>query len=274
MKKIICVTVLLFSVIPFLFSCNKKSDIKDISELMGDYGDVEFSKSDILSDYVFANDVYCETTESGLHANTDAVVYGKAGKSFEVKVIATMPTTKIIPAEESESGEEEKITEYKDITAYVRFMMFTPSEVLYDSTGSIKENVAMRLLLRVSSHMWDEKCIPLSEGDEAFLYLQSTASDTDIMKIKDRGFADFVLYDGYNGVIKKVNDGYIFSEAHTFLRDISENYDSYKKYEDIPAEMKRCYASAGSYEANMKSLYYAENVIPSVKDNIKYYLEK
>lgn len=271
-KRIICVLLAVFCVLCSSSCSNSK--LKALDELMGEHGGVSYKLANDAEKYNFTSDIFTETTESGVHANVKAIVGGKVVSADEIEVSMQMPMTETIPAEESESGEIEERTVYYPVTAYIRLLTFKPSKVYYDADKGIKANNDIRILMRVSSRMWDSEAIPLFEGDECVLYLESSEAENDIMKIQKLGFADYILYDSRNGVIKKTKDGYIFSDVQEFLSRSGEKISaSESDYEKLSENEKKCYKDASDYVRVMKKMYFAKSVEDGIKNNVEFYLE-
>lgn len=275
--KILCISIL---ALLCLCSCNdKKASAKELSGLLKNYGNVEFSMSEESDLYNFDNDIFTVMDENSLHATSQAIVKGKVTGVDELKVNIQYPMERIIPAEESATGSEEVITEYIPVEAYIRLLTFKPSEVFYDATGKVGED-EFRIMTRISSKMWDDRAIPLSEGDEAILYLSSAEAENDIMKIYDRGFASFVLYDSSSCVIKKTDKGWLFGKSHKFMSEAAKEYtEVFGLTSDNAADLyskdklAKCYKDAASYYSSLSSLFVIDNPDGAVKNNVRYYYE-
>lgn len=264
--------ILILTICMLLTACSSKGTLKPINELLGTYNDVTFESAQLASTYNFTTDVFTDNGESGLYAETQTIVEGKVSEVDEVAVKVTLPVEEIIPAEESETGEEEKKTVYVPVTAYIQLLTVKCTEVLYDKEGELEDGAEIRILNKVSSRMWDEQAIPLFEGDECILLLKSSYDSNDIMKIYDRGFAKYLLFDARNGVFKKTDKGYLASSVQDFATRDETKVDA--DYNSLPAEVKKCYKNAESYAKAMEGMFFVKDAKDKVLNNIRYYYEK
>ena len=121
--------------------------------------------------------------------------------------------------------------------------------------------------------MWDEEATPLFEGDECILLLKTSYDANDVMKIYQRGFAKYLLFDARNGVFKKTDKGYVTSSAQEFATKDAEAVSG-DGYDSLPENVKKCYKSAESYKKAMSGMYYVTDAKQKVLNNIKYYFEQ
>lgn len=267
------ILILAFSLL--LTACSQNSVPKPVSELVGTYGDVTFETAEIEKVYNFTSGVYTDNGESGLYAEAALIVSGKIVSVDEVSVEVTLPMEETIPAEESESGKEEKRTVYVPVTAYIQLLTLKCDDVLHNINGEVKKGDEIRILNKVSSRMWDEQATPLFEGDECILLLKSSYDANDVMKIHDRGFAKYLLFDARNGVFKKTDKGYLTSSAQEFAVGGEEAVNaSEEDWVELSENIKRCYKNAESYVTAMQGMYYVKDAKSKVENNIKYYYEK
>lgn len=258
-----------------LCSCSQKGSLKPIDELLGTHGEVTFEAAELAKDYNFTSDVFTDNGESGLYAEASAIVEGKISSVDEVAVKLSLPMEEVIPAEESETGEEERRTVYVPVTAYIQLLTLDVGDVMKDKDGKLTSGEQIRILSRVSSRMWDEQATPLFEGDECILLLKSSYDANDVMKIYDRGFARYLLFDQRGGVFKKTDKGYLTSSAQEFATRDEESVNATKAdYDTLPDEIKKCYKSADGYVAAMVGMYYVEDAKSKVQNNVKYYYEQ
>ena len=271
--KIIKYSILALALCLALTSCSSQGALKPIDELLGKHGEVTFEAATIAENYNFTSGVYTDNGESGLYAEATSVVEGQITAVDEVAVKLTLPMEEKIPAEESESGEEETRTVYVPITAYIQLLTLKCTDVLRDVDGKLHSGDEIRILNKVSSHMWDEEAIPLFEGDECILLLKSSYDANDIMKIHQRDFAKYLLFDARNGVFKKTDKGYITGSAQEFATKDAKAVSG-DDYASLPEDVKKCYKNAESYKKAMNGMFYVEGAKDKVLNNIKYYFEK
>lgn len=264
--------ILILTISILLTACSSKSTLKPLNELFGTYNDVTFESAQLANTYNFTTDVFTDNGESGLYAETQTIIEGKITALDEVAVKVTLPMEEIIPAEESETGEKEKKTVYVPVTAYIQLLTVKCTEVLYDREGELENGAEIRILNKVSSRMWDEQAIPLFEGDECILLLKSSYDANDIMKIYDRGFAKYLLFDARNGVLKKTDKGYLASSAQEFATRDESEVDT--DYSALSAEVKKCYKDAESYADAMEGMFFVKDAKDKILNNIRYYYEK
>ncbi len=257
--------------IVMLTSCAEK--LPSLKSVEGSYGDVTFSICDKAEKYNYTSDVFTEEKESGIYAKSELIAKCKIVSVDEMRVDVNMPMEQIIPAEESDTGEEEKITVYYPVTAYIELLTVKPEKIYHDSKESAEKGKKFRVMTRVSSRMWDKSAIPLFEGDECILFLQSSEAEDDIMKIKSRKIADYILYDSRNGVIKKTKDGYIFDKSQEFLSKGSKEFTA-GSFDELSAEEKKCFENAEGYAEFAKGLFIAKEVDAAIEDNVRYYYDK
>ena len=258
-----------------LTACSSKSALKPIGALLGEYNDVTFEAAELANSYNFTSGVYTDNGESGLYAEAKTIVEGKIVSVDEVAVKLSLPMEEIIPAEESESGEEERHTVYVPVTAYIQLLTMKCTDVMTDAAGELEDGAEIRILNKVSSRMWDEQATPLFEGDECILLLKSYYDANDVMKIYDRDFAKYLLFDARNGVFKKTDKGYLTSSAQEFAtRDEKAVGVTSDDYDALAPEVKKCYKNAQSYITAMEGMYYVKAAKDKVLNNIKYYYEK
>lgn len=258
-----------------LSSCSSAVKNKKLSELVGKYGDVSFALTDEATTYNFTTDICSDTKESGLYAESELIVSGTVTDVNELEVKLKIPMKEKIPAEESETGEEELKEVEVDVTAYIQILTFICDEVFLDKNEKAKSGDEIRILTKVSSRMWDQEAIPLFKGDECIFLLKSSDSDNDIMKIYDRGFASYLLFDSKNCVFKKTDKGYLTSIYQEFAtRDAVKVNATEAEFDKLSEKEKKCYADAESYIKAMEDMYYVEDAKSAVLNNIKYYYSK
>ncbi len=258
-----------------LSACSSSGNLKPLSALVGTYNDVSFEMAEIAESYNFTSGVYTDNGESGLYAESTAIVEGKIVAVDELSVKVTLPMEEIIPAEESESGEEERKTVYVPVTAYIQLLTLKCSEVLHDAESALTAGEEIRILNKVSSRMWDEQATPLFEGDECILLLKSSYDVNDIMQINGRGFAKYLLFDSRNGVFKKTDKGYLTGAAQEFAtKDEAAVKATAEDYATLDDKVKKCYKNADGYIAAMQGMYYVSDAKSKVQNNVKYYYEK